>query len=94
MAEVFKILGSLESTQKQMDVAEQTAKDLTSMLITHTLDSITGRTALLAGLIVELKQVIDSIQQNPPYEEALGNLTNIITKTNDLFITEKKNLIQ
>ena len=92
MAEVFKIVGSLESTPEQIEIAEQTAKDLSSMLIAHTLDSINGRTALLAGLIVELNQVIDAVQTKPPYEGALSNLTGLLTSAQNLFAEEKKGL--
>jgi hypothetical protein len=93
MAEVYKIVGSFESTQEQRDTALQTAQDLSSMLISQTLDSINGRTALLSGLIVELNQVIESVQTNPPYEDSMKNLTSILTKAQKLFGDEKQNLI-
>lgn len=92
MAEVFRIVGSLESTTEQIKIAKQTAKDLSSMLIAHTLDSINGRTALLTGLIVELNQVIDAVQTKPPYEGALSNLTGVLTNAQKLFAEEKKDL--
>ena len=92
MAEVFRIVGSLASTPEQIETAEQTAKDLSSMLIVHTLDSINGRTALLTGLIVELNQVIDAVQTKPPYEDALSNLTGVLTSAQKLFAEEKKGL--
>lgn len=93
MAEVFKIIGSFEATREQRETAKQTAKDLSSALVAHTLDSINGRTALLSGLIVELNKVIDSVQTQPPYEGALGNLTIILTKAKELFGNEKQNLV-
>ena len=93
MAEVFKIVGSFDATDEQIETAEQTAQDLSSLLIANTLDSINGRTALLSGLIVELDEVIKSIETEPPYKDALTNLTTILTKAKDLFSTEKQDLI-
>lgn len=93
MAEVFKIVGSLKATRKQRETAKQTAKDLSSMLVAQTLDSIGGRTALLSGLIVELNQVINSVKVKPPYVDAINNLTGILTKAEELFRDEKKSLV-
>lgn len=93
MAEVYQIVGSLTATQEQRETAKQTAEDLSSMLIAHTLDSIVGRTALLSGLIVELNQVINSVKMVPPYLDAVTNLTNVLTKAEALFADEKKNLV-
>lgn len=93
MAEVFKIVGSLDATDEQIEIAEQTAEDLTSMLIAQTLETINGRTALMSGLIVELNQVINAVKTKPPYEEAMSNLTNVLTKAEKLFKIEKENLV-
>ncbi len=93
MAEVFKVVGSLDATPEQRAVAQQTARDLSSMLVAHTLQSIEGRTALLSGLIVELNQVIDSIQTKPPYADAMTGFTGILTKAKKLFDGEKSNLV-
>ena len=93
MAEVFKIVGSLDASANQRKVAKQTAKDLSSMLAAHTLKSIKGRTALLSGLIVELNQVIDSVETKPPYQDALERLTGLLTKAQKLFKEEKKSLV-
>ncbi len=93
MAEVYKIVGSLDATDEQVEIAEQTAEDLSSMLIAHTLETINGRTALLSGLIVELNQVINAVETKPPYGEAMSNLTNVLTKATKLFSEEKENLI-
>jgi hypothetical protein len=93
MAEVYKIVGSLDATPDQRQSAIQTAEDLSSMLIAHTLETIAGRTALLSGLIVELKQVVDSVEIAPPYLDAVNNINKIITKAGDLFAEEKKNLV-
>jgi hypothetical protein len=93
MVEVFRIVTSLESTAAQVKTAKQTAKDLTSMLVAHTLQSIEGRSALLSGLIVELNTVIDSIRQEPPYAGALNKFSKILTKAQELFSNEKKALV-
>lgn len=93
IAEVFRIVGSLDATPTQRKLAKQTAKDLSSMLVAHTLQTIEGRTALLAGLIVELNQVIDAIQLKPPYEDAIKNFTSLLTKAQGLFKEEKKALV-
>lgn len=92
MAEVFRIVSSFEATPKQREVAQQTASDLSSMLIAQTLDSIQGRTALLSGPIVELNEVIDSVETEPPFQNSLDNLTGVLTKAQMLFREEKKEL--
>ena len=93
MAEVFRIVGSFDSTAKQISVAKATVKDLTSMLVANTLESIEGRTALLAGLIVELNQVINSVQTKPPFADTVGNLTSVLTRAEKLFKSEKGKLV-
>ena len=92
MKEVFRVVGSFDSSPEQLKVANQTAEDLTAMLVKHTLATIDGRTALLAGLIVELNQVLDAVETKPPYAEALHNFTTIMTKAQSLFTEEKKTL--
>ena len=93
MAEVFKVVGSLDATPTQRKVAKQTAKDLSSMLVTHTLQTIEGRTALLSGLIVELNQVIRVVETSPPYQNAVEGFSKILTKAQALFTQEKKDMI-
>ena len=93
MAEVMKVVGSIKATPAQKKVALQTSKDLTAMLLAHTLASIEARTALLSGLIVELNQVTDSIKVKPPYAGALTSFGKIIGKATTLFNTEKKKLL-
>ena len=93
MAEVMKVVGSIKATPAQKKVALQTSKDLTAMLLAHTLASIEARTALLSGLIVELNQVTDSIKVKPPYAGAWTSFGKIIGKATTLFNTEKKKLL-
>ena len=49
---VQSVLFNTESTEEQRKVAQQTLKDLTTLLLGQTIQSIEGRTALLSGLIV------------------------------------------
>jgi hypothetical protein len=93
MSTVYQVVGSLTATPKQRQVARQTAADLTSLLVTHTLKSIEGRTALLAGLIVELNQVIDAIQAKPPSQAVLTNLTGVLNNATSLYTAEKKAMV-
>lgn len=93
MAEVFKIVGSLDATLEQRVAARQTARDLSSMLVAHTLQTIEGRTALLAGLIVELNEVIAAIDTSPPFTSSLDSLTTLLTQAQILFKEEKQALI-
>ena len=85
MAEVFRIVGSLNATKAQRKEAKKTAEDLSLMLVTHTLQTIEGRTALLASLIVELNQVVASVETKPPYEDVLKNVTTILAKAQALY---------
>jgi hypothetical protein len=93
MAEVFKIVGSLEATHEQRVAAKQTARDLSSMLVAHTLQTIEGRTALLAGLIVELSEVIASVHTSPPFAGSVDSLTVLLNQAQMLFKQEKQALI-
>ena len=92
-AEDIWIVSSFDATAAQTRVAKQTAKDLTSLLVAHTLETIEGRTALLSGLIVELNQVIGAVRANPPYQDAISSLTTVLTKAEKLFKKEKKALL-
>lgn len=93
LAEVFKIVGSLDASPEQRVAARQTARDLSSMLVTHTLQTIEGRTALLAGLIVELNDVISSIETSPPFAASIDSLTVLLNQAQLLFKEEKQALI-
>jgi hypothetical protein len=93
MAEVFSIVGSLDATAAQKRAAKETAKDLSSMLVAHTLETIEGRTALLSSLIVELNSVIDSVETNSQLADVLGRLNGLVTKAGKLFQSQKKELV-
>jgi hypothetical protein len=92
MKEVFKIVGSFDSTPEQLDAANDTAEALSAMLVKHTLATIDGRTALLAGLIVKLNLVIDAIETEPPYLDAVKGFTTIVGNAQKLFEKEVKNV--
>jgi len=93
MHEIQKILGSVNSTQAQIDTASASLDDLTAMMLKQTIDTVQGRTALLSGLIVELNQVIESVKVKPPSADVIGNLTAVLDKAQGLFSEEKKDLL-
>jgi hypothetical protein len=92
MFEVQKILFSVTSTAAQRKVAKKSLSDLTAMLLAHTLATVEGRTALLAGLICELNEVIAKVTTRPPASTTLTDLTGILAKAQALFESEKADL--
>ena len=90
---VQSVLFSIDSTPQQRKVAKQSLRDLTTLLLAHTIQSIEGRTALLAGLIVELNQVIASIQTKPRLLNFANRLTGIVSRSTTLLAEHKKKLI-
>ncbi len=92
MFEVQKILFSIKSTAAQKKVAKKSLSDLTAMLLAHTLGTVEGRTALLAGLIVELMAVIKKVTPKPPSKTTLKDLTAVLTKAQKLYDLEKPDL--
>ena len=93
LEEVQRILFSLDSTPAQTKAARQTLKDLTAMSLANTLKTVEGRTAILAGLIVELSQITEKVKVNPPYLGAMKKLTSLTKTAQNLFTKEKKNLV-
>ncbi len=92
MFEVQKVLFSIKSTAAQKKVAKKSLSDLTAMLLAHTLATVEGRTALLAGLIVELTTVIDKVRPKPPSNTTVKDLTAVLTKAQKLYDLEKETL--
>ena len=78
------VLFSLDSTPEQQKLAEQTLKNLTSLLLDQTIKTIEGRTALLKGLIDNLNRVIVGIQVTPPLLALAQRLTGIVNKSTTL----------
>jgi hypothetical protein len=87
------VLFSLDSTPDQQKVAEQTLKDLTTLLLDHTIKDIEGRTALLKGLIAKLNQVIASIQTTPPLQALAQRLTGVVGKSTTLLTNVKTDFL-
>ena len=92
MFEVQKILFSIKATPAQRKVAKKSLSDLTAMLLAHTLATVEERTALLAGLIVELNEVIAKVQTKPPSSTTLTSLAGALTRAQKLFESEKADL--
>ena len=93
MAEVMKVVGSIKATADQKTVALQSSKDLTALLLAHTLAQVESRTALLTGLIVELTQVTDAVKVKPPYAGAIDRFSKLIGTATDLYNIEKKTIL-
>ncbi len=93
LEEVQRILFSLDSTPAQTKAARQTLKDLTAMSLAYTLKTVEGRTAILAGLIVELSQITEKVKVKPPYLDAMKNLTSLAGTAQKLLTKEKKDLV-
>ena len=90
---VSKVLGSIEATSDEKDQAEETLGDLTTAMLAQDIATVQGRTALLAGLIVDLNAVIDRIQIRPPLLPVLTELKGVVDTAKSLLSEEKKNLI-
>ncbi len=90
LMKIQEVLYSQEATTEQKDIAKQSLKDLTTTLLLHNLNTIEGRTAILSSLIVELQEVIDSVQVENPLTGVMEQLTGVITKAKGLFKDEKK----
>lgn len=91
---VQDVLFNIDSTAQQRKVAKQTLRDMTTLLLAHTIQTVEGRTALLAGLIVELNQVIASVQTTPPLLNLAKRLTGIVGKSTNLLTEHKKALLK
>lgn len=91
---VQNVLFNIDATPAQRKLAKQTLKDMTTLLLAHTIKTIEGRTALLAGLIVELNQVIASVQTTPPLKALVDRLTGIVGKSTKLLTEAKKGLLK
>ena len=87
------ILFSLESTPDQQKLAEQTLKNLTTLLLQQTIATIEGRTTLLKGLIDNLNRVIAAIQVTPPLLALAQRLTGIVDKSTTLLQNVKQDFL-
>ena len=92
LLEIQKVLFSQEATPEQKEVARQSLKGLTTALLLHNLHTIEGRAAILSALIVELQEVIHSVQIENPLNEIASDLTVVVTRAKDLFKEEKEQI--
>jgi hypothetical protein len=92
--QVTRVLGSVNSTDAEIETAEQTLTDLTTSMLAHEIASVQGRTALLSGLIVELTTVVDSIQASSPLAEVASELNGILEAAKTSLTEEKKMLLK
>ena len=93
LQEIGSVFRSLDASPEQVEEAKKKLRDLTSLMLVHTLDTIQGRTALLAGLIVELTDFTSKIQIEPKFLRSVEMLTNLADKAKTLLESEKKNLV-
>lgn len=93
MGEVQRILFSTQSTSAQKKAAKKSLDNLTAMLLAYTVSTVEGRTSLLAGLIVELSDVIAKVETRPPYTEAVTKLSGILNNARRLFNSEVAALV-
>ncbi len=90
--EVTKIIQ--QGDEQQQEAALQTLDDLTAMMLAHEIGTVQGRTALLTGLITELTQITESIEDHPPYQNALESVTAIVDQARATLSIEKKDLLR
>lgn len=64
-------------------------RDVLRLIGRHHIQSYEGRTALLAGLILELKEVTDAVQVEHPIAEQLNALLPIVERARALFQEDK-----
>jgi hypothetical protein len=85
------ILESPKATPDQKDEAQDALDALTLLHGSYAIQEVQGRTALLSGLIVELQEVIDSINVNP-FGDAAEKLNGILTSAKGLYDKGKEAL--
>jgi prefoldin subunit 5 len=91
--QVTQVLGSVNSTDEEVETAEQALKDLTASMLAQEIETVQGRTALLSGLIVDLTTVVDSIQGNSPLAEVVKEVGDILDVAKGALTEEKKTLL-
>lgn len=77
IAAVQAVLSDPAATRAQKNTARQSLDDLTIMLGRFSTANIEGRSALLLGLIHELREVTDRIEPESPIAGVLDRLTEI-----------------
>lgn len=74
---------------KDKKAAFEAYRDVLRLIGRYHIQSYEGRTALLAGLILELKEVTDAVQVKNPIAEQLNALLPIAERARALFQEEK-----
>lgn len=77
IAVVKAVLSDPAATRTQKNTARQSLDDLTIMLGRFSTANIEGRSALLLGLIHELREVTDRIKPESPIAGVLDQLTKV-----------------
>jgi hypothetical protein len=93
IAEVRKILASLDASEDEKDAAETALHNLTVAHERVILTRIEGRTKLLGALIQNLQQVIDSVQVESPVKKIADRLTGIVGKSTTLLTNINKDFL-
>jgi hypothetical protein len=87
--QVQAVLFNLDATPDLVATAKTTLKDLTTLMLAHTLSTVEGRTALLTGLIVELRGVVDAIATKPKFAQVMTDLKGVVDKATAALRTNK-----
>ena len=89
LSAIQKVMFSLESTDEEVEIAEQALDGLTGAMLTQNLAETAGRTALLGLLITELHEVIENIDTENKFAGLATELTSVLTTAKELFKEEK-----
>lgn len=91
VTELQEILGSTDASSAQRRVAKESLRDIWLLHGAHAIQEVLGRTALLTGLISELREVIDSIERRP-FGDGLKKVEKLVTTARALYQKEKESL--
>jgi len=89
IAAVKEVLSNPAANKDEKKVARQSLRDLTIMLGRFHTDSFEGRSALLLGLIHELREVTDRIQPNSPVAGVLKRFNTVLAAAGELLKAER-----
>ncbi len=89
IAAVKAVLSNPEASKDEKKAARQSLNDLTIMLGRFHTGNVEGRSALLLGLIHELREVTDRIQPNSPIAGVLDKITKVAGTATELLAKER-----
>lgn len=89
IAAVKEVLSNPAASKAEKKAALQSLDDLTIMLGRFHTGNVEGRSALLLGLIHELRQVTDEIRPNSPIAGVLDKLTKVAAAAGKLLAKER-----